>query len=88
MDVELGTRMAMGRFSDKRHEMVLLSRSCQSASPCSAVAMSCYRTVNGNDNPFNLDNTPNYLDWTGTTSFKNHYDFCRRSIAFRRAHPR
>jgi glycogen operon protein len=46
-----------------------------------------YRTLGGNDNPYNLDNTPNYLDWSGMTRFKNHHDFCRRAIAFRRAHP-
>jgi glycogen operon protein len=45
-----------------------------------------YRTVNGNDNPFNLDATPNYLDWSGKVTFKNHFDLCRRALAFRHAH--
>ncbi len=46
-----------------------------------------YRTVNGNDNPYNLDDKPNYLDWSGKTTFKDHYDFCRRALSFRKVHP-
>jgi glycogen operon protein len=46
-----------------------------------------YRTVGGNDNPYDIDDTPNYLDWSNTATYKNYYDFARRILAFRRAHP-
>lgn len=46
-----------------------------------------YRTIGGEDNPYNLDDRPNYLDWSGMTTHRSHFDFCRRALAFRRAHP-
>jgi isoamylase len=45
------------------------------------------RSTGGNDNPYNIDNSLNYLDWSLIQSNKNHYAFARRLIAFRRAHP-
>jgi isoamylase len=45
------------------------------------------RSTGGNDNPFNVDNSRNYLDWTLIQTNKNHYAFARRLLAFRRAHP-
>lgn len=45
------------------------------------------RSTKGNDNPFNVDNELNYLDWNLIKTNKNHFDFARRIIAFRRAHP-
>jgi glycogen operon protein len=45
------------------------------------------RSTGGNDNPFNVDNESNYLDWSLVKTNQNHFDFARRMIAFRRAHP-
>ena len=44
------------------------------------------RSTGGNDNPYNLDNPSNYLDWSLIQANKNHYAFSRRILAFRRAH--
>jgi isoamylase len=46
-----------------------------------------YRTLNGEDNPFNMDAPMNYLNWSNITDYPHHCDFARRVIAFRKAHP-
>jgi isoamylase len=46
-----------------------------------------YRTENGNFNPYNIDDKTTWLDWSNLATYKNHYGFARRVIAFRRAHP-
>jgi glycogen operon protein len=46
-----------------------------------------YRTQLGNDNPFDIDSPENYLDWSNVAAHRRHFDFARRVIAFRRAHP-
>jgi isoamylase len=45
------------------------------------------RSTGGNDNPYNVDNGSNYLDWGLVATNKNHFDFSRRMINFRRTHP-
>ncbi|WP_257385634.1 isoamylase [Tahibacter caeni] len=45
------------------------------------------RTTFGNNNPYNLDSSANYLFWTRTTTEANHETFSKRLIAFRKAHP-
>jgi isoamylase len=45
------------------------------------------RSIGGNDNPYNVDNGTNYLDWSLVSTNKNHFDFARRMIDFRRTHP-
>jgi glycogen operon protein len=46
-----------------------------------------YRTINGNGNPYNLDAPINYLNWDEIKNHPHHFEFARRVIAFRRAHP-
>jgi len=46
-----------------------------------------YRTQNGNFNAYNVDDKSNYLDWSQFNDQKQLFDFTRRLIAFRRAHP-
>lgn len=46
-----------------------------------------YRTQFGNDNAYNRDVDWNYLDWAGVKAYQRHFDFARRAIAFRNAHP-
>ena len=45
------------------------------------------RTPNGNNNPYNLDNRRTTSTGDLIDTNKNHFDFARRMIAFRRAHP-
>jgi glycogen operon protein len=45
------------------------------------------RTVNGNNNPYNLDSSANWLSWTLDTNATNHKTFSSRLMAFRKAHP-
>lgn len=44
------------------------------------------RSTGGNDNPYNVDNDHNYLDWSLVQTNKNHFNFARRMIDFRRTH--
>jgi glycogen operon protein len=46
-----------------------------------------YRTQFGNDNPYNIDSPKNYLNWSDIAAHQHHFDFARRVIAFRKAHP-
>jgi glycogen operon protein len=45
------------------------------------------RTLNCNNNPYNLDSSPNWLGWTRTTDQNNFQAFSKAMIAFRKAHP-
>jgi isoamylase len=45
------------------------------------------RTLQCNNNAYNLDSTANWLNYTWNTNQSNFYNFAQRSIAFRLAHP-
>ena len=45
-----------------------------------------YRTQFGNNNPFNLDNSNFYLDYSLRTQFPHHFNYAKAMIAFRTAH--
>ncbi|MEN3277634.1 MAG: isoamylase [Massilia sp.] len=45
------------------------------------------RTLNCNNNPYNLDSSANWLGWTRTTDQANFQNFTKAMIAFRKAHP-
>jgi len=45
------------------------------------------RSLNGNNNPYNLDSSANWLNWTLDTNATNHKTFATRLMAFRKAHP-
>jgi isoamylase len=45
------------------------------------------RSINCNNNPYNLDTSANWLPWTFTAGQENFYTFTQRLVAFRRAHP-
>jgi glycogen operon protein len=45
-----------------------------------------YRTQNGQINPYNIDSPVTWLNWNDLKTNKNHFDFARRAVAFRRAH--
>ena len=45
------------------------------------------RTLQCNNNPYNLDSTANWLNYTWSTDQSNFYNFAQRIIAFRKAHP-
>ncbi|MDI1463560.1 isoamylase [Catellatospora sp. KI3] len=45
------------------------------------------RSVNCNNNPYNLDSSANWLDWSLTTDESNFQTFTARMVAFRKAHP-
>lgn len=45
------------------------------------------RTLQCNNNPYNVDSSGNWLSYNWTTDQSNSYDFAQRAIAFRKAHP-
>ena len=45
------------------------------------------RSLNCNNNPYNLDSVGNWLNYSKTTDQTNFTDFAQRMIAFRKAHP-
>jgi isoamylase len=45
------------------------------------------RSLNCNNNPYNLDSSANWLGWTWTADQTNFKTFSQRMIAFRKAHP-
>lgn len=45
------------------------------------------RSINCNNNPYNLDSSANWLSWTRTTDQSNFQAFTKAMIAFRKAHP-
>jgi glycogen operon protein len=45
------------------------------------------RSLNCNNNPYNLDSSANWLNWSLTTDQSNFQAFAKGMIAFRRAHP-
>lgn len=45
------------------------------------------RSINCNNNPYNVDSTANWLDYSWSTDQSNFYNFAQRGIAFRKAHP-
>ena len=45
------------------------------------------RSMNCNNNPYNLDSSANWLSWTRTTDQSNFQAFTKAMIAFRKAHP-
>ncbi|MFZ3288536.1 MAG: isoamylase [Telluria sp.] len=45
------------------------------------------RSLNCNNNPYNLDSSANWLGWTRNTDQNNFEEFSKRMIAFRKAHP-
>ncbi|MFL6660204.1 MAG: alpha-amylase family glycosyl hydrolase [Massilia sp.] len=45
------------------------------------------RSLNCNNNPYNLDSSANWLNWTWNTDQSNFQAFSKAMIAFRKAHP-
>jgi isoamylase len=45
------------------------------------------RSLNCNNNPYNVDSTANWLTYSWTSDQSNFYNFAQRAIAFRLAHP-
>jgi glycogen operon protein len=45
------------------------------------------RSLNCNNNPYNLDSSANWLTWTRTTDQSNFEAFTKGMVAFRKAHP-
>jgi len=45
------------------------------------------RTINCNNNPYNLDSSANWLGWTRTTDQTNFQNFSKGLMVFRKAHP-
>jgi isoamylase len=45
------------------------------------------RSINGNNNPYNLDSSANWLAWSWNTDQTNFKTFTTRMLAFRNAHP-
>lgn len=45
------------------------------------------RSINCNNNPYNVDSTANWLTYSWTSDQSNFYNFAQRAIAFRLAHP-
>ena len=45
------------------------------------------RSLNCNNNPYNLDSSANWLGWTLSTDQSNFQEFAKRMVAFRKAHP-
>jgi isoamylase len=45
------------------------------------------RSINCNNNPYNVDSTANWLNYSWNTNQSNFYNFTQRAVAFRRAHP-
>jgi glycogen operon protein len=45
------------------------------------------RSLNCNNNPYNLDSSANWLNWSWTTDQSNFQEFAKRMVAFRKAHP-
>jgi len=45
------------------------------------------RSINGNNNPYNLDSSANWLSWSWNTDQTNFGTFTSRMLAFRNAHP-
>jgi isoamylase len=45
------------------------------------------RSLNCNNNPYNVDSTANWLNYSWTSDQSNFYNFAQRAIAFRLAHP-
>lgn len=45
------------------------------------------RSINGNNNPYNLDSSANWLGYSWTSDQSTFNTFARRLIAFRKAHP-
>lgn len=45
------------------------------------------RSINCNNNPYNLDSSANWLNWSLNTDQTNFKTFSQRMIAFRKAHP-
>jgi isoamylase len=45
------------------------------------------RSLNCNNNPYNVDSTANWLNYSWNTNQSNFYNFAQRAIAFRLAHP-
>ncbi|WP_155368573.1 isoamylase [Catellatospora vulcania] len=45
------------------------------------------RSVNCNNNPYNVDSSANWLDWSLTTDETNFKTYTSRMLAFRKAHP-
>jgi isoamylase len=46
-----------------------------------------YRTQYGNNNAYNLDSDKNWLDYAGRTASANFFQYARKLMNFRRAHP-
>jgi glycogen operon protein len=44
------------------------------------------RSLDGNNNPYNLDAPPNWLDWSNLTAQADFVAFAKSAIALRRAH--
>ena len=45
------------------------------------------QTQGGNNNPYNQDNATSWLDWERLKAEQAHFQFFKRMIAFRKAHP-
>ncbi|MBN2562658.1 MAG: glycogen-debranching protein, partial [Phycisphaerae bacterium] len=45
------------------------------------------QTQSGNSNPYNQDDETTWLDWDRLETYRDVFRFCKRMIAFRKAHP-
>jgi isoamylase len=45
------------------------------------------RSINCNNNPYNVDSTANWLNYSWTSDQSNFYNFAQRAVSFRKAHP-
>jgi len=55
--------------------------------PIMAAGDEYLRSLNCNNNPYNVDSTANWLNYSWTSDQSNFYNFAQRGIAFRKAHP-
>jgi isoamylase len=55
--------------------------------PMFAAGDELLRTQRGNNNPYNQDNPTTWLDWSRLKQNADFFRFCKRMIAFRKAHP-
>ncbi|WP_114783209.1 glycogen debranching protein [Botryobacter ruber] len=45
------------------------------------------QTQHGNNNPYNQDNDKTWLDWNRLVQMRDHFEFVKKLIAFRKRHP-
>ena len=83
MSAGTGTAADQRRAARTGLAFVLLS----AGTPIFAGGDEFLRTVQCNNNPYNLDSSGTWLNWSWSTHQQNFNDFATRGIAFRKAHP-